>query len=108
MQTVPLQPVPSQTLAVNLGGQACQISVYQKLYGLFVDLYVDNGQTPIIVGVLAENLNRIVRSAYLGFQGDLAFQDTQGSRNPDWSGLGTRYLLRYLTAADLAALDLAA
>ena len=106
MQTIPLQPVPSQTLAVTLGAQACQINVYQTLYGLFLDLYVAG--VLVIGGVLCENDNRIVRSAYLGFAGDLAFNDTQGSADPAFAGLGARYQLLYLSPADLATLDLAA
>jgi hypothetical protein len=42
-----------------------------------------------------------VRSAYLGFVGDLCFFDTQGTEDPTSPGLGTRYLFVYLEAADL-------
>lgn len=98
MQIVPTQPLAYQTLQVLLGGQACTIEVYQEAYGLFVDLYVNNGL--IIAGVIAENLNRIVRNAYLGFLGDLAFIDTQGTSDPVYTGLGGRYLLMYLTETD--------
>lgn len=99
MLIVPLKPVPNQTLTISLGGQLSQINVYQKAYGLFVDLYVDN--VLVIGGVIAENLNRIVRSAYLGFIGDLAFIDNQGMSDPVYTGLGGRYSLAYLEAADL-------
>ena len=74
--------------------------VYQKLYGLFIDLYV--GGVLIIGGVLCENLNRIVRSLYLGFVGDLTFIDNEGTSDPTYDGLGARYSLAYLEAADLA------
>jgi hypothetical protein len=36
-----------------------------------------------------------VRDEYLGFIGDLAFFDTQGMTDPDWTGLGSRYILGY-------------
>ena len=104
MQTIPLQSVASQTLTTQLSGQTTQINVYQKGTGLFVDVYVDNSL--IIGGVIAQNLNRIVRYAYLGFQGDLAFNDTQGSDDPVYTGLGSRWQLLYLTPADLTALGL--
>jgi hypothetical protein len=42
-----------------------------------------------------------VRSLWLGFSGDLMFSDTQGSSDPSSPGLGTRYLLFYLTSDDL-------
>lgn len=99
MEVVPLASVPSQTLTVNLANQTCQINVYQKLYGLFFDLYVSNAL--IIGGVLCENLNRIVRSLYLGFQGDFMFVDNQGASDPTFDGLGTRYSLIYLAPSDL-------
>lgn len=101
MLIVPLKAIPSQTIQVDLDGQAAQIDVYQKNTGLFVDLYVNN--VLVIGGVAALNLNLIVRSAYLGFSGDLIFSDQQGSSDPVYSGLGSRFLLCYLEPADLAA-----
>lgn len=114
MQIIPLNPVPSQTISVSLGGQSCRINVYQKVSGLYLDLFV-NGQQ-IIGGRICENLNRIVRSIYLGFTGDLAFLDQEGSEDPDYTGFGqvsdftqpsgARYLFLYLTPADLASSNL--
>ena len=99
MQIIPLQPLPAQNFTVNLNNQPCQISVYQKLSGLYLDLQVNNAL--IIGGVLCQNLNRIVRSLYLGFSGDLAFIDTQGQDDPVFTGLGDRFQLAYLAPADL-------
>ena len=99
MQVVPLQPVPNQTLQCQLGGQPCTIEVAQNAYGLFTTLFV--GKTLIIAGVLSEDLNRIVRSLYLGFSGDLAFVDTQGTDDPVFTGLGSRWQLLYLAPSDL-------
>ena len=99
MQIIPLSPVPSQTLNVVLAGQSCQINVYVKLTGTFLDLYV-NGQA-ILIGVLCMNFNRIVRRLYLEFIGDLLFMDTQGSTDPTYQGLGSRYVLCYVEASDL-------
>ena len=101
MLTIPLQAVPSQTLAVQLGPQSCNINVYQKLTGLYLDLYVNS--ILIIGGVLCENLNVIVRSIYLGFIGDLTFIDNAGTEDPDYTGLGGRYSLIYIEASDLPA-----
>lgn len=106
MLIVPLQPVPAQELSVTLSDQVCQIRVWQKATGMFIDLYVDNAL--VIGGVLCENLNKIVRSAYLGFSGDLAFIDTQGSSDPDYAGLGSRFKLAYLDPTDVATADAAA
>jgi len=102
MQIVPLISTPSQLLTITLNSQICQVKVYEKFFGLFVDLYMNN--EPVIGGVLGLNANRIVRSAYLGFLGDLTFFDTQGTDDPDYTGLGARFLLLYLTPAELASL----
>ncbi len=110
MQIVPLQATPSQIVTVSLSNQTCQIKVYQKAQGLFMDLYVNNSL--VIGGVVCEDRNRIVRSAYLGFVGDFAFIDSQAAQSadgtvigndPTFDGLGPngRYALAYLTPADL-------
>lgn len=98
MQIVPLQAVPNQALSILLGGQNCQINVYTKAGSLYLDLYVDN--VLIVGGVACQNLNRVVRSTYLGFIGDLGFIDNQGSSDPAYEGLGTRYSLAYLETTD--------
>lgn len=100
MQVVPTQSIPSQNVQCQLGGQAVTIDIYQQAYGLFVDVYV--AAELIIAGVLAENLNRIVRNSYLGLLGDFAFLDTQGTSNPVYTELGTRYLLLFFPVGDAA------
>lgn len=99
MLSVPLLPVPSQSASIILDSQSVQFSVYQKLLGLYMDVYVDN--VLIIGGVLCENTNRIVRSVYLGFTGDFMFFDNQGTDDPYYTGLGSRFSLIYLEAGDL-------
>lgn len=104
MIQVPLQALASQVVAVVLGNQNTQLNIYSKLGVLYMDVYVNNA--PIIVGVQCQNGNRIVRGVYLGFLGDLIFVDTQGSSDPFYSGLGTRFFLEYLTVDDLTILGL--
>jgi hypothetical protein len=99
MLVIPLQPLPNQTLQVQVADQACTLNVYQQAYGLYVDVLLDGAV--VIAGVIAENLNRIVRNAYLGLDGDFCFLDTQGSDDPIYTGLGTRWQLLYLAEADL-------
>jgi hypothetical protein len=94
MQTIPLQAIPAQTVTVTLGAQPCTISVAQKSTGLFLSLSVRNAT--VISGVLCLNQTKIVRDAYLGFSGDLAFYDTTGSSAPDYTGLGARFILVYI------------
>lgn len=99
MQVVPISATPSQTVSVSLGGQACSLKISQKSTGVFMDVYVN--EVLIIGGVICENKNRIVHSLYLGFIGDLAFFDTQGTDDPDYTGMGTRWILIYLAPGDI-------
>ena len=102
MMIVPTKPLPSQDITVSLADQSCLIELRQNTFGLFMNLYVNDAL--IIGGVICQNLNRIVRSAYLGFVGDLAFIDNMGTSDPYYTGLGDRYSLAYLSAAEVAAL----
>jgi hypothetical protein len=95
-QIIPIIDTPNQLINTSLGGQQCTINLYQKSTGLFCDVNVNN--VLIISGVICQNLNRIVRDSYLGFIGDLYFFDTQGLSDPASPGIGTRYLLKYLTS----------
>jgi uncharacterized protein DUF6983 len=96
---VPLQPVPNQTTQIVLANQSCQISLSQTPFGLFMDLLVNDA--PIVLGVICQNQNRIVRDLYFGFVGDFGFVDTQGlGADPDYTGLGSRFVLFYLSPAE--------
>jgi hypothetical protein len=97
---IPLRAVPSQIVSVTVADQVCRINVYQKSTGLFFDLYVDD--TATILGVLCENLNRLVRMTYLGFIGDFTFLDNEGTSDPVYTGLGARYSLAYLEPSELS------
>ena len=97
MVTIPTQAAANQTFNAILSGQAAQLKVYQRATGLFVDLYVNDAL--IIGGVAALNAAMIVRTPYLGFLGDLAFVDTQGSEDPTFGGLGTRFALMHFAPA---------
>lgn len=90
---VPLQPVPSQTLTISLGGQAVQVSIRQKSTGLYADVSVNNKL--VVGGALCLNATPIVRSGYLGFVGELRFVDMQGKSDPTYDGLGSRFPLVY-------------
>lgn len=91
---IPLAAVPSQSLSITINGQPCNINVYQKSTGLYLDL--------ILNGVPITNTARCLLDAklladrqYLGFVGDLLFTDTQGASDPDYTGLGSRFFLVY-------------
>jgi hypothetical protein len=98
MQVIPLEPTPSQSLEVVLGGQNCTITVQQKAEGLFLTL-IAAGVT-IVAWIVCRNACRLVRYAYLPFIGDLTFMDTQGADDPVYTGLGDRFQLCYLEAGE--------
>jgi hypothetical protein len=100
MLIIPLQDVPNQVVSVPLSGQSVQISVYLRGTDLFMDVFV-GASVPVIQGVICQNENLIVRNLYLGFQGDFAFFDTEGSDDPVYTGLGTRFQLVYIEPSEL-------
>jgi hypothetical protein len=98
MLSIPLQPVPSQSTKVILDGQNCQILINQRTQGIFVDVNV-NG-VDIVTSVIARDAVPIVCRDYAGFAGNLLFIDNMGNSDPSFEGLGDRYSLVYLTAAE--------
>jgi len=106
MLIVPLQAKPSQSLNISLNGQACTLNVYAAGFdqSVYVDLYVSGslieGGMYGLIGV------RMVRDSYLGFLGDIVFNDTQpdpvlGPQNPRFQGLASRWQLLYLFPGEL-------
>jgi hypothetical protein len=115
MMTIPLAAVPSQTLQFVAGGQNCQMSVYTKDGYDYGDvtlntqkeyIAIDFAYNGITVTSAQNCLNEkrlLVNRQYLGFVGDFMFIDTQGVDDPQFAGLGSRWLLLYLEASDLPA-----
>lgn len=101
MLIVPLRAVPSQTVRVTLNNQPCRLRVYQRKVGLFADVYVNDAL--IIGGVIAYSHNKIVRSVYLGFVGDLAFINLVDRDNGiiSFDKIGSECLLLYYFPAEL-------
>ncbi len=97
---VPLAPVPAQTLSIILDNQNAQIAVRQRGDALYLDLSVDDA--PIIVNkICRDRIRLLLASSYKGFRGDLVFVDTKGDTQPEYSGLGDRYVLLYLSQAEI-------
>jgi hypothetical protein len=90
---IPIQAVPAQRLATLVNWQSIELNIYQRYTGLYVDVGL-NGLL-VIGGVLALDRNKIVRDTYRNFIGDIAFWDSQGTQDPDYTGLGTRFFLGY-------------
>lgn len=110
MILVPVTDTASQTLQAQLANQSFTLNVYQKSaapnYSNGPAIYMDVLINGVIVlgGIVCWNLNRLIRNAYFGVVGDFCWVDTQGTNDPTTPGLGSRYQLIYLEAADLGSL----
>jgi hypothetical protein len=119
VKIISLSPVASQTLQFVVGGQNCQMSVYINDGYDYNDITLSTEKDYIAIDFAYNNiqvtntqncLNQkrlLVNREYLGFVGDFMFIDTQpdpitGPADPQYQGLGTRWILLYLEAADLA------
>lgn len=100
MQSIPLQAVPAQICSIVLGGQNCQLNIYQKPQGLFIDISSDDEN--IMTATICRDIGILVSRSYTGFLGNLFFIDTQGSSDPFYSGLNSRFQLIYLTEQEYA------
>lgn len=99
MQIIPVTAVAAQTFNVILADQNCTINLYSKRGVMFCDLLVDS--VVVMSSVVCHDRVRLVRYEYLGFTGDLVFVDTQGTSDPDYAELGSRYIFCYMEASDL-------
>lgn len=95
MQVVPIISKPAQTLSVQLGEQDCSLSIYTLSTGLYMDLTVNSVQ--ILQTMICLDRVGLVRFPYLGFVGQLVFIDTEGTDDPVYTGLGTRFVLAYIS-----------
>lgn len=95
MQTIPLAQTPSQTLRINLNGQRCVIRIDQKFEGgVFLSLTAND--VDVLDSRICRDRVKVLRSIYGKFSGNLAFVDTRGTSDPDYTEFGTRYKLVFL------------
>ncbi|GBQ49452.1 phage baseplate plug family protein [Acetobacter ghanensis] len=90
---IPLGAVAYQSLRVPLSGHAVRLDLQQRGTGLYASVWMDD--VPVLAGVLCQDRTWLIRNAAYGMPGDLAFADTQGTQDPDYSGLGSRFVLVY-------------
>ena len=126
MQSIPLQSVPNQSLTVNLNGQLCVIQLqsleFQNAPDFLLNysilgeatlgsLYPKPPSKLFCTMSIAGNIilqtricldrRMLVRAPYLGFLGDIGFMDTQGTDDPIYTGLGSRFQLIYFLPDEL-------
>lgn len=98
MQEIPLQPVAVQSVKFVAGGQNCQILISQTGRGMLFDL--NSNGSDVVTSVICLDAVPLVCRQYESFQGNFVFIDTQGNSDPYFDGLGARYKLVYLSAAE--------
>lgn len=99
MQSIPIHTVPNQTLAVTVASQSVQIAIRQNGAAMYFDLKF--GDEYVVQSRICRDRQRLLLDRqYKGFVGDFMFVDTQGATDPQYSGLGRRYVLRYLASGE--------
>lgn len=93
--TIPLSALASQTLNIILNQVVYRLDVYQRSTGLYMNVWISDTLT--VAGAICQNLNPVMHADYLGIGGDFIFVDTQGSDDPTYDGLGSRYILTFKT-----------
>lgn len=90
---IPVTSTPSQSLNVIINGTVFRLDIYQRSTGLYMNVWV-NGVV-VVSGAICQNLNPVVHADYLSLGGDFVWVDMQGSQDPVYSGLGSRYVLTF-------------
>lgn len=99
MILIPIQAVPNQTLAVTLARQSAQIALRQNGDSLYFDL-ISNRVSIVRTRICRDRQRLLLDVKYRGFIGDFAFVDTRGGLDPQYFGLGSRFVLYYLGAGE--------
>ena len=107
MENIPVSAIANQSFQIILGDQDCSFRLYtrpERAGGplrLYMDLYV--GEATIFYGALCKDGVLLPLSDYMPFEGGLLFVDLEGSDDPEYTGLGTRWSLLYLTQEEADA-----
>lgn len=98
---VPVRNLPNQEFTTTLNNQQVRLRIYERRFRshipndhrIYIDVILNN--ILLIAGAMCQHAVPIIQDITLGFTGDLAFVDTEGTDDPKSSGLGTRWLLVY-------------
>ena len=103
MVRIPLSAIPNQEFNIVLAGQNCTINIYQRDVYMYLDLYV--ASEVVQRGALVCPLTSIITVSNNLFKGALYIVDNDKpsleQQMPEYSGLGSRYQLYYLTESEL-------
>ena len=102
MTEVPLIATPNQELAIELEEQDCTIQVRQLGNYTYLTLWVDS--TLIVENAICIPGVAILQGYIKGFKGNFVLIDSSDPNNQqlsDYTELGSRFLLLYLTEAEV-------
>lgn len=91
--TIPLSAIASQTIKCTLSDKPCRLWIRQLSTGLYLDLWMNEQR--LLSGALCLDRVDIIRNPASPFPGTLIFADQQGTQDPTYDGLGSRYLLQF-------------
>lgn len=93
MQTIPTAPTPAQAFSLVLDERNVTITLRSLQGTLYADVLCEG--VPICAGKVCQDREVFTaRAEHLGFPGlALCFADLRGTSDPEWSELGSRYLL---------------
>ena len=89
----PLTPIPHQLVASVVGSQSYEITIRQMGSSLFTSVVIDGEQITRNVRATSGGSITPWGDARVGTQ--IYWQDTQGDDDPQFDGLGSRWLLCY-------------
>lgn len=103
MIKIPLSQLPDQEFVIVLAKQNCTIHLYQRGGRMYLDLQV--GQTQVQQGALVIPKTSLISVSNCVFSGQLRIIDTKRTpfeqEPPHYSELGSRFVLYYLTDAEV-------
>jgi restriction endonuclease S subunit len=97
MLIIPIQPIPNQNIRLTVNGQACEINLRQQNTGIYFSLVSDG--TSICNSVLCQNAAPL--NSQFSFNGVFVLFDVESNEKPDYSRLGTKWVLYYLEAGEI-------
>ena len=102
MDIINISPIPAQRFKCVLGGQYCVMSLRQKGRRMYLDL--DLADEPVFSGAVCVHGARVNQSPSHIFRGSIHFYDMLGKDAPQFDGIGSRYILLYLTEEEGSAI----
>lgn len=95
--TIPLNAETSQETRCTLAGLPCRFWIRQLSTGLYLDLWVNNQR--LLSGAICLDRVDIIRNPASPLSGTLMVVDQQGTQDPTYDGLGSRFLLQFAEAS---------